>query len=442
MNLTFKNNSLLARGWILACAFIFFFIFSCKKHEDFISKKGDIIEEAKQAFANASEKQSVKKSAGLDISQLERTVDWSTTFEKKYGDTSVLYSRVKFSQNIILKENNIDAASINNISWLVSSRIGEKFEFFLVMKVPQGSNNQSVLVVNNWFYDKPAFFGHVGSTQPQVSSSTRGGMTTMAISCYSFEYTICVGDGAAMSCGTRSETVCVDSGPQPIEHFDPDYGGSGSGPGGGGIGSSPGQPGPCNNASRSLIKTAQFKSMMASLQSTTGDNKEYGYTYVNGSTFQQSALVVGAANSGNIPFTLSNLVDGIAHTHYGAPDTFSIFTIGDLYLMADVYRFGKMGNTSTFTYSVTTAYGTEYSLRISDLTNFQSFVSSATSANRDYYENQYIGGIITGGGNNTLNEKGMVQLLQALNSGLTLVDKNGSDLMVDAANNVVPVQCN
>lgn len=262
--------------------------------------------------------------------------------------------------------------------------------------------------------------------------------------CNTTSYEICASIGDEMVCQTYYETTC-DGGSIPIEHLLPDYEGGGHyppvGPGGG-----LNPPNPCDDAYK-LAQNQEFIDMLNELKALLGDNREYGYTYTkSNSTITKSTLFSGAPNGNSINFSLTTPVDGIAHTHYAGNGMMSIFTVGDVYVMTAVFANGKMNNTSTFTYTVQTTHGTQYSLKIDNVTLFKDFVQIATEGNWDSFEESYANHNIMPSNSNSTNEKGFIKFLKDEKTGLSLFRGNAQfdewkKLKIDSDGNVVNDPC-
>jgi len=206
-------------------------------------------------------------------------------------------------------------------------------------------------------------------------------------------------------------------------------------PSGGGGGSDPTEPpnhpdslkNPCDQATK-LAQDAKFKQLMTNLKNKVTDNKEYGYFYKNnaaGSPENETAVEGLTAKEG-IDFTVSTKIDGFMHTHYTG--LLSIFSAADIWSMAKLYKDGNMVNPKTFTVAVVTASGTQYLLKIDDLSKFNTYSTSLASSSSIRILEQALESfpfaIKQTGRTPDQNEKAFIQFLQTSKTGLRLFKGN------------------
>lgn len=203
---------------------------------------------------------------------------------------------------------------------------------------------------------------------------------------------------------------------------------------------------PCDLAD-SLANNADFKAKFDSLKNMTTQTKEYGYTYKNNSTAGLTTnSIEGKNGEAGIFFTLTDKIDGIMHSHYTG--LLSIFSPDDIFAIAQTYSLGKMVDPSTFTLAVVTANGTQYLLKIDNITKFNKFATDmVNNSTLDLYSFAYqnLYGI-NPGNNNDANEKAFLQYIQQTNSGLRLFKGNANftewqPKKVDTNGNIVNNPC-
>lgn len=223
--------------------FLFIILFiSCKKDLTTPINVPDSPVSLAQRALKAHSRENVVKTSSDPLSKLERTIQWSSAFTKKTGQTTVVYAPMTFSQKVKISKGNAVETPLEQITYFVSSENMGKFSFYMVMKIPDETNS-STLIVNDFFYSKAPFFLTTGEKRKNTSivnnSKTKlsgavgtTGIVTAMTTCYTTSYTICAGEGPDASCGTTYTTTCVDEGGGgPIETLDPGTGGPGGGGG-------------------------------------------------------------------------------------------------------------------------------------------------------------------------------------------------------------------
>lgn len=195
---------------------------------------------AKNALAQASKSQKIASSESYRLN-LTRTIDWERALSKQMGDSVMVYAPIQLSQDLTIRDGGKVGLSINTISWLVVSQVKGKYDFSVLMKVPDSdmrSNDKfkGVMLVDDWFGKKQSYYIELGK---KTENRTNGnGTVTMEVVCKAISYTICAGEESA-GC-TRTDNYCKNVGNPGTElSMDPDYQTTGGG-GGGGISSSDG----------------------------------------------------------------------------------------------------------------------------------------------------------------------------------------------------------
>ncbi len=205
-------------------------------------------------------------------------------------------------------------------------------------------------------------------------------------------------------------------------------------------------PNPCQLANL-LAANPNFRALMQSLKDSTVDNKEHGILYDMGPNGNMSIEIhKGLPDSGDIDLPVTTLNDGYLHSHYTG--LLSVFTPMDLLSFCQMYSNGWMQSPSTFTAGVVTANGTQYLLKIENLTLFQTFSQNLTGTTINKYKEFYkIMYNIKDTNTNEDNEKNLLKYLDQLKSGLKLFRGNANftqwtPLGLDANNNVIVKPCN
>ncbi|WP_407498219.1 hypothetical protein [Elizabethkingia anophelis] len=228
------------------------------------------------------------------------------------------------------------------------------------------------------------------------------------------------------------------------------YGGCNPPPPGGG-GTPHAQQDACSKAS-TVGKTNDTKKLMSNLKKlTTSTIIEHGYLLTDaGGGKTNDVPVQGSPGAASIQINVSSPIDGYIHSHYQG--LLSIFSVSDIFAIAQLYKNNMIKNLDTFTIGVVTASGTQYLMVIDNTSKFTNFASNLFSGNNidpiaiNAYETIYAGfGIST---NNTpdANEKAFLSYLALNDTGLSIL-KGSSDMQTwsklskDSNGNVVPNKC-
>ena len=224
--------------------------------------------------------------------------------------------------------------------------------------------------------------------------------------------------------------------------------------GGGGSGSSPisGLPGqnPCDKIKK-VGKNQKTKDLMEDLKTKTGDDKEHGSVLVEENNVITPFPVTGNPGQKGIDFNVTGQVDGFIHSHYNG--LLSVFSLDDIFGMAQMYTNGNIYDMNTFVVGVVTASGTQYLMVIDNPTKFGTFANSIMNGNQtnsialnafeDAFKNVFN---INPANNGAANEANFVKLLDKMNTGLKMLKgsadlSNWSTLNQNSSGLVVPQNC-
>lgn len=191
---------------------------------------------------------------------------------------------------------------------------------------------------------------------------------------------------------------------------------------------------PCSDAF-ALQSSASFKSYMQELKDSTNSNREYGYFMKkdNNGVFGNTllGLIQGPADKLSLGDFINNYqIDCFAHSHF-SKDTIkglSVFSPDDLWTMCRQFNDGAVVNPQAFSIALTTKSGTQYLLKIENLTKFRAWAHSFTQGSlQGYYD--LFGEIlkILPTNSNEVNEKRFLKYLKVNNgSGLKMFRGNST----------------
>ncbi len=207
-----------------------------------------------------------------------------------------------------------------------------------------------------------------------------------------------------------------------------------------------------------LQNSPSFISYMQELKDSTNSNKEYGYLMFkdNAGVFGNTphGLISGRENHLSLgDFSNNYMLDCIAHCHFNTNTDstrgLSVFSPDDLWTMCETFNRGNVNNPTSFTLALVTKNGTQYLLKIENLTKFRSWAQKLTEGDfrlfQDLYESPLIG--ISALNSNELNEKKLLQYLKTNSgSGLKLFSGNSTftewkSKVLDSNNNVITIPC-
>ncbi|WP_419867820.1 hypothetical protein [Chryseobacterium sp. CT-SW4] len=201
---------------------------------------------------------------------------------------------------------------------------------------------------------------------------------------------------------------------------------------------------------KSIGKNDTTKSLMSNLKTKTGESSEYGYILTKNGIDINGSLIQGATGSAGIDFNVNTPVNGFIHSHYTG--LLSIFSVSDIFAIAELYKQGLIADMNSFIIGVVTASGTQYMIIIDDPIKFGAFAANLFEGNvfdevmLNAYEHVYnIYGIDP---NNTSagNEKSFYNYLNANNTGLAILKgdnnmQNWGLLTKDSNGNIITQNC-
>ena len=213
----------------------------------------------------------------------------------------------------------------------------------------------------------------------------------------------------------------------------------------------PNQTDPCEKA-KTITSNPKTANLMNDLKGkTTSSSAENGYILnENNGTISETAIV-GEIGQAGIDFQVNGQIDGFIHSHYAG--LLSVFSVSDIFALAQLYKNGNIKNTNTFTIGVVTASGTQYIMVIDDLTKFDSFADNLFTGNtidtnvQNAYETIYgsLFGISTSN-SSAQNESNFIDYLERSGTGLKILKgssdfKNWGALSKDSNGNVKQQNC-
>lgn len=232
--------------------------------------------------------------------------------------------------------------------------------------------------------------------------------------------------------------------------FNACFHGIGMGGGNSGIMETPPPPNPCDKMSK-IGKHEKTKELMNRLKDATKYNKEIGYVLESKGENIVPHYVEGEEGTAGIDFSVSGKVDGVIHSHY--TKLLSIFSVSDIFGLAQMYKNGNIRDMNTFVMGLVTDSGTQYMMVIEDPTKFANFANNLFSENTidkksmEMYEYMYSNMYgIKPTNTSQENENSFVNYLQTTGSGLKLIkgDRNMDNWKVLERGNGSPIQqdCN
>ncbi len=190
---------------------------------------------------------------------------------------------------------------------------------------------------------------------------------------------------------------------------------------------------------------------MNDLKTKTGDNKEHGHILVEENDVVTPFPVEGLPNEEGIDLNFSGKIDGFIHSHYGG--LLSVFSLDDIFGMAQMYTNNQMYDVNTFVVGVVTASGTQYYMVIDNPVQFANFANSIMNGNQtnstalNAFEHAFKNIFnINPSNNGSANEESLVKLLDKMNTGLKVMKgssdmNNWSALNQTANGSVIPQNC-
>ena len=126
---------------------------------------------------------------------------------------------------------------------------------------------------------------------------------------------------------------------------------------------------PCDQINNLKNKTF-FNNIMNNLRANATGNFEGAYAFKSDGTSQYAQ---GANGQHFVSMGITNPIDGYIHNHFAGGDP--MFSSGDIELLKVLFDNNKIIDLNTFTMGVTTAQGTEYLLKINDVSQFSAFMN-------------------------------------------------------------------
>jgi hypothetical protein len=257
------------------------------------------------------------------------------------------------------------------------------------------------------FYNIPShLFSKVTGTNTMGKSVTIGNSETGSnfIQTICIEIEHCVGcSGTCDRCPICLEIRCWTGGEPGGGRGGGTGGGGGNPPGGGGggggttggggcpwygCGNPPPPPvdtifNPCQTKAKvtALANNTAFKGMLQFLKdkaNDTTDHTEYGWLYnytPTGGLIVDSRI--GVTGKKGVDFTVNYKIDGFAHDHF--VNSLSVFSPDDLWAISTAFLQNNINDSTTFTFPLVTAQGTQYMLMISNLSMFRRFAQKITA---------------------------------------------------------------
>lgn len=197
---------------------------------------------------------------------------------------------------------------------------------------------------------------------------------------------------------------------------------------------------PCSDVI-SLQNSASFISYMQELKDSSNSNREYGYFLFKDSLGiwgnTATGLLEGPANKLSLPdFINPYQIDGIAHSHFDTNTDstrgLSVFSPDDLWTMCTQFNGTVNGsnvtNPTAFTIALVTKRGTQYLIKIENLTKFRAWSRAFTTGNIRRHYIQFHQSKIFGTNTNEENEIRFLQYIQRSSnkSGLKLFRGNSN----------------
>ena len=206
---------------------------------------------------------------------------------------------------------------------------------------------------------------------------------------------------------------------------------------------------PCEKISK-VGKNIRTKDLFGILKPKVNSTKEFGYILAENSGTVSEDPIEGNTGEHSISFSVNIPIDGFIHSHYIG--LLSVFSVSDMFALAQLYKSGKIKDVNSFVIGVVTASNTQYLMVIDDPTKFGAFADNLFEGNeidqnvQNMYEFVYAGfGIKT---NNTAinNESSFLSYLQTNKTGLRLLKgdstfSNWQILSKDSNGNVIPQNC-
>lgn len=218
-------------------------------------------------------------------------------------------------------------------------------------------------------------------------------------------------------------------------------------------------PGPANNNNfphnpckvvDSLMTTQNFPLYFSMLRDSLNLNYEKGYMFKNplsaSTTFEEVNGVPGTLGvdiNPAVPF------DGVVHNHYNDSLRLPVFSFDDFYKLYEWFKTGKIADLQTFIFGMVSD-SSAYIMMITNPAAFTNFGNTFlnTKENIKAFKSLFYDGYGIHESNSVAkNEKGFLNALQGLSSGISLFKANDdltqfTRIHINASDQVVPFPCN
>lgn len=247
--------------------------------------------------------------------------------------------------------------------------------------------------------------------------------------------------------GSTGTPFCTGTGDDPQDPRDP-----------GGGGTDPNDPGntpptPCATMT-GTSQSAAFQTARNNLSTQLGSDKEFAYSFRNHTDDRTYEFFQGLPSSYQVTIAPTiGPIGGTIHTHPNLPLSMLLFSSHDLQALYGYIRDGETNNPLTFTTTIITHYGVDYTLMVTDEQQFLAFGNTWLSSDDMiklfegvYYQDKGFG-IANASMSIADREKLFLKMIQNENAGLTLLkhtqgSSGWGQLAVDpTTNSVVATPC-
>ena len=206
---------------------------------------------------------------------------------------------------------------------------------------------------------------------------------------------------------------------------------------------------PCEKITK-IGKNSKTKDLFGLLKPKTNSTKESGYILTESGGSIYETYIEGNTGEHSINFSVNTPIDGFIHSHYIG--LLSVFSVSDMFALAQLYKNGKIKDMDSFVIGVVTASNTQYMMVIDDPAKFGAFADNLFTGNQidqktqDLYEIIYEGYGIKTSNTASNNEGSFLSYLQSNKTGLKLLKGdstfgNWQILNKDSNGTVIPQNC-
>ncbi len=253
--------------------------------------------------------------------------------------------------------------------------------------------------------------------------------------------------GVTYVCTTRTlEVGCFDGEPNcepmfttttvckwttlPQKSFDPIGLDGGGGGGNGGDNNTYDYPDPppqtpCEKIAE-IGKNLNTNNIFENLKIKNTSTNEFGYVLSENNGTINEFPIEGADGEASINFSVNGQIDGFIHFHYTG--LLSVFSVSDMFALAQLHKNGNIKDTGSFVIGVVTASNTQYMMVIDDPIKFANFADNLFTGNEiddialNIYEKIYKDLYkITPTNTVSINENAFVGYLQTADTGLKIL---------------------